>query len=86
MTDTPPLENPTRGNFERRFNDKLVGLLLAMLGFAISTALTFSLFWLNSLAGRIVTLETKTAVIESMLHQISEDVKDIKAEVKLRQK
>lgn len=80
-------EQPTRmgaavglgiASVERRWANVVIGLLLTVTGFLLSTMLTFALFWLNSLSGRVAALETKAAVIEATMNEIRFDVKDIK--------
>ena len=85
MIETPNPDSPTRTEF-RRAQDKLVGILLAVLGFVLSTAVTGALLWVSSVSGRVQTLETRSAVIESTINQISSDVKEIKADLKARPK
>lgn len=76
------LESPTRNGLERRWAGYVIGVLLTIAGFLISTAMTFGLFWMNSLSARMGSVEAKTQVLERTLEDLRQDMKEIKADLK----
>lgn len=81
MAESP--ESNRNGNgIERRWAGYVIGILLTIAGFLISTAMTFGLFWMNSLSARVGGVEAKSLVLERAVDDMRQDLKEIKADVK----
>ncbi len=81
MAESP--ESSRNGNgIERRWAGYVIGILLTIAGFLISTAMTFGLFWMNSLSSRVGNVEARSLVLERAMEDMRQDLKEIKADVK----
>jgi hypothetical protein len=66
---------PTR-SYERRAENRMVSWMAAIIGALLTLGLSGLCGWISSINGRVISLETRGAVIEVKLDQINQTLKE----------